>query len=43
MIYQKAMRSGFRAPVELTLCWFLGGRGFIKYSIRLIVRREAAL
>jgi len=43
MIYQKAMRSGFRAPVELTLCWFLGALALIPFGIRLIVRRQAAL
>jgi len=40
MIYQKAMRSGFRAPVELTLCWFLGALALIPFSIRLIARRQ---
>jgi hypothetical protein len=43
MIYQKAMRSGFRAPVELTLCWFLGALALIPFGIRLILRRQAAL
>ena len=43
MIYQKAMRSGFRAPVELTLCWFLGTLALIPFSIRLIVRRQVTL
>jgi hypothetical protein len=43
MIYQKAMCSGFRAPVELTLCWFLGALALIPFSIRLIVRRQATL
>ena len=43
MIYQKAMRSGFLAPVELTLCWFLGALALIPFSIRLIVRRQATL
>ena len=43
MIYQKAMRSGFRAPVELSLCWFLGALALIPFGIRLIVRRQATL
>ena len=43
MIYQKAMRSGFRAPVELTLCWFLGALALIPFGIRLIIRRQSAL
>ncbi len=43
MMYQKAMKSGFRAPVELTLCWFLGALALIPFGIRLIVRRQASL
>ena len=43
MIYQKAMRSGFRAPLELTLCWFLGAIALIPFSIRLIVKRQTTL
>lgn len=43
MIYQKAMRCGFRAPVELTLCWLLGALALIPFGIRLIVRRQSAL
>lgn len=43
MIYQKATRSGFRAPVELTLCWFLGALALIPFGIRLAVRRQAKL
>lgn len=43
MIYQKAMRSGFRAPVELTLCWFLGALALIPFGIRLVIRRQSAL
>jgi len=38
MIYQKAMRSGFRAPVELTLCWLFGALALIPFSLRLILR-----
>ena len=43
MIYQKAMRSGFRAPLELLLCWFLGAIALIPFCIRLIVRRQTTL
>jgi hypothetical protein len=43
MIYQKSMRCGFRAPIELTLCWFLGALALIPFGIRLIIRRQAAL
>ncbi|WPJ95081.1 abscisic acid-deficient protein Aba4 family protein [Coraliomargarita algicola] len=43
MIYQKAMRSGFRAPVELTLCCFLGALALIPFSLRLMLRRQAVL
>jgi len=43
MIYQKAMRGGFRAPVELTLCWFLGALALIPFGMRLMIRRQVAL
>jgi hypothetical protein len=43
MMYQKALRSGFRAPVELTLCWFLGALSLIPFSLRLILRRQAGV
>lgn len=43
MIYQKALRSGFRAPVELLLCWFLGALSLIPFGLRLILRRQAGL
>lgn len=43
MIYQKAMRCGFRAPLELLLCWFLGAIALIPFCIRLIVRRQTTL
>lgn len=43
MIYQKAIRSGFRAPVELLLCWCFGALALIPFGMRLIVRRQAAL
>jgi hypothetical protein len=43
MIYQKAMRCGFRAPVELLICCFLGALALIPFCIRLILRRQLAL
>jgi hypothetical protein len=41
MIYQKARRSGFRAPIELALCWMLGALALIPFVIRLLVRRKS--
>lgn len=43
MMYQKALRSGFRAPVELILCWFLGALALIPFGLRLLLRRQAIL
>ncbi len=43
MMYQKSVRCGFRAPVELTLCWFLGALALIPFAIRLILRRQLTL
>lgn len=43
MIYQKAMRSGFTAPVELTLCWFLGAVALVPFAVRLVLRKDAGL
>lgn len=43
MIYQKALRGGFKAPIELTLCWFLGALSLIPFGLRLILRRQAGL
>lgn len=43
MIYQKALRSGFRAPVELTLCWFFGALSLIPFGLRLILRRQTGV
>lgn len=43
MMYQKAMRSGFRAPVELILCWFLGALALVPFGIRLLLRRQTSL
>lgn len=41
MIYQKAMRSGMRAPVELLLCWFVGAVAAIPFALRLLVRKKS--
>jgi hypothetical protein len=41
MMYQKALRCGFRAPIELTLCWFLGALALIPFGLRLALRRQA--
>ena len=41
VIYQKAMRSGMRAPVELLLCWFIGAVALIPFALRLLVRRNS--
>ena len=41
MMYQKTMRAGFRAPVELLLCWLLGAPAFIPFVVRLLWRRQS--
>ncbi len=41
MMYQKAIRSGFRAPVELLLCWLFGALALIPFVIRLLLRRKS--
>lgn len=40
MIYQKAIKCGFRAPVELLLCGCFGAIALVPFSIRLILRRR---
>ena len=40
MIFQKAMRSGMRAPVELMICWLVGAVALIPFALRLLVRRK---
>ena len=40
MLYQKALRSGLRAPVELLLCWLLGAPAFVPFVVRLLIRRQ---
>ena len=41
MMYQKSLRSGFRAPVELLLCWLLGAPAFIPFVVRLLLRGQS--
>jgi hypothetical protein len=41
VIYQKAMRSGMRAPFELLICWLVGAVALIPFALRLIVRRKS--
>ena len=41
MIYQKAIRSGMRAPVELLLCWFIGAVAVVPFALRLLVRKKS--
>ena len=40
MIYHKAHRSGFTAPVELLLCWFIGALALIPFALRLLFKRK---
>jgi hypothetical protein len=40
VIYQKAMRSGMRAPIELLICWFVGAVALIPFALRLLVRKK---
>lgn len=41
LLYQKAQRSGFRAPFELLLCWFVGAPALIPFVVRLLLRRKS--
>jgi hypothetical protein len=40
MMYQKATRCRFRAPLELTLTWLLGALGLIPFALRLLFRKQ---
>jgi hypothetical protein len=40
LLYQKALRAGFRAPVELLLCWLIGAPALLPFMLRLLVRRR---
>jgi hypothetical protein len=41
MMYQKTLRAGFRAPVELLLCWLVGAPAFVPFIVRLLWRRQS--
>jgi hypothetical protein len=41
MMYQKATRHGFRASIELTLCWGLGALAVVPFALRLLVRGKS--
>jgi hypothetical protein len=41
MMFQKAIKGGFRAPVELLLCCFLGAFALVPFAARLILRRQS--
>lgn len=41
MIYQKSVRSGMRAPIELLICWFVGAIAAIPFALRLLVRKKS--
>jgi len=40
-IYQKSIRSGMRAPVELLLCWWVGAVALIPFALRLLLRKKS--
>jgi hypothetical protein len=39
-MYRKSRSGGFKAPVELFLCWILGAWALIPFAFRLLIRRE---
>jgi hypothetical protein len=41
MIFQKAHRSGLRAPVELFMCWLVGAPALLVFQIRLLIVRRS--
>lgn len=41
VMYQKARRQGFRAPLELCLCWGLGAPAVVPFALRLLLRGRA--
>lgn len=41
VIFQRALRAGFKAPVELLLAWFLGALALIPFAIHLLIRRRS--
>ena len=40
-LYQKESRCGFRATVELLLCWLFGAPVLIVFALRLLLRRDS--
>lgn len=41
MMYQKTIRSGMRAPLELLLCWWLGAVALLPFALRLLLRKRS--
>ncbi|MEN8663103.1 MAG: abscisic acid-deficient protein Aba4 family protein, partial [Lentimonas sp.] len=41
MLFQQAIKRGFRVPVELALCCFLGAFALVPFSVRLLIRGES--
>jgi len=39
-MFQTARRGGFKAPVELVLCWLLGAVALAPFGLRLLWRRR---
>ena len=40
VIFQRARRGGFKAPVELVLCWLLGAVALLPFALHLLWRRR---
>ena len=40
MMFQTAHQRRFRAPIELSLCCFLGAFALLPFAVRLLVRRQ---
>lgn len=40
MMFQQAIKRGFRVPIELAICYFLGAFALVPYAIRLLIRGE---
>lgn len=41
LMYQKSIRSGMRAPVELLLCWFIGAVALMPFALRLLLHKKS--
>ena len=39
-MYQRSLRSQFRAPVELVICWVFGAWSLLPFALRLLLRGE---